>query len=154
MSITKPYQVPVGLDPEATPAADHTRALVLIVDDDEANRADVQELLTEQGYEVVEATQGKQALEYLVSRRERVPDAIVLDLSMPVMTGWELLAILKAYVRLATIPVVLLSGVEPELDPVRHGVISSYLRKPFTAQALIDAVAKAAGRPRAIVARS
>jgi CheY-like chemotaxis protein len=123
---------------------------VLIVDDDEGHRGEVHDVLNEEGYDVVEAVNGKEALDYLVSIRDRVPDAILLDLSMPVMSGWELLAILKAYVRLANIPVILLSGAEPLLDPVRHGAIAAYLRKPYDTRTLLATMARYT-RPAAVV---
>jgi CheY-like chemotaxis protein len=120
-----------------------TTPVVLVVDDDDATRSDVRDLLEEDGYSVVEACDGKQALEFLVGNRNRTPDCILLDLSMPVMTGWELLSIVKAYVRLSEIPIILVSGVAPQLDPVKHGVISAYLKKPYDAKALLKTVVKA-----------
>jgi CheY-like chemotaxis protein len=134
----------VSEDESETRAKAPARQL-LVVDDNDSHRADVREVLLDEGYEVVEAGDGKAALEYLVSRRGGVPDCIVLDLSMPVMTGWELLAVLKSYVRFKDIPVILLSGVEPRLDPVRHGVIAAFLRKPYDADALLAAVGRALG---------
>jgi CheY-like chemotaxis protein len=121
---------------------------VLVVEDDDINRGELRDLLADQGYAVVEAADGKQALEYLIDRRRRTPALILLDLSMPVMTGWELLAILKSYVRLANIPVVLLSGVDPQLDPVKHGVIAQHVRKPYDSERLLTVVASYVDTPR------
>jgi CheY-like chemotaxis protein len=114
---------------------------VLLVEDDDVNRCELRDLLLEEGYRVVEAANGKQALDYLIDRFRRRPALILLDLSMPVMTGWELLVILKSYVRLAEIPVVLLSGVDPQLDPVKHGVVAGHVRKPYDFNRLLALVA-------------
>jgi CheY-like chemotaxis protein len=125
--------------------SDGAPPLVLVVDDEDATRTDVRDLLREEGYAVVEARDGREALDFLVWNRSRTPDCILLDLSMPIMTGWELLSIIKAYVRLSDIPVVLVSGVAPQLDPVKHGVIAAYLKKPYDAERLLQAVLRAIG---------
>jgi two-component system, chemotaxis family, chemotaxis protein CheY len=59
---------------------------ILIVDDDESIRQIVRICLTDEGYEVVEASNGQVALNRL---SEFVPNLILLDLRMPVMDGWE-----------------------------------------------------------------
>jgi CheY-like chemotaxis protein len=115
---------------------------VLIVDDDENHRLALSEALTEQGYRVEQAANGKEALERLVHRNLEMPAVVLLDLSMPVMTGWELMAILRSYVRLASFPVVLISGHEPQLDPVEHGTIAAFLRKPYDLATLLQAIEK------------
>src|SRR3989442_9814042 len=104
---------------------------VLIVDDDDEHRPELRAALEEEGYAVIEAADGKAALDYLLDRRSVHPCLILLDLSMPVMTGWELLAIIKSYVRLAQIPVVVISGCDPLFDSQRHGTIEAFFRKPY-----------------------
>src|SRR5690242_5427939 len=136
---TKLYSVPGSKEPDSGQEA---RPLVLVVDDDDTHRSDLRDLLGDDGYDVVEAANGKAALDFLVSRRDRIPSAMILDLSMPVMSGWELLAVIKAYVRFAKIPVILVSGVPPQLDPVKHGAIDAYFRKPYEPKDLLAAVAK------------
>src|SRR3982074_2988653 len=59
---------------------------ILVVEDDEAIRGLVTELLRDDGYDVAEATNGVEALESVGERR---PDLIVLDLMMPIMNGWQ-----------------------------------------------------------------
>jgi CheY-like chemotaxis protein len=136
----KVFLVPSDAGPEEPlPAGDP--GPVLVVEDDDVNRCELRDVLVDQGYGVVEAANGKQALDYLIDRVRRTPALILLDLSMPVMTGWELLAILKSYVRLAHIPVVLLSGVDPQLDPLKHGVIAGHVRKPYDLDRLLAVVA-------------
>jgi CheY-like chemotaxis protein len=118
---------------------------VLVVDDDEEHCAAIRELIEDEGLAVIQAQDGKEALEFLLDRSNPQPCLIILDLSMPVMTGWELLAILRCYVRFADIPVVLISGHDPMLDPVKHGVIVAFLRKPYDRDELLALVAKHRG---------
>jgi CheY-like chemotaxis protein len=81
--------------------------LVLVVDDFEDNRAMYAEFLGFSGYRVVQAANGKEALEFA---RDLRPDAIVMDLSLPVMDGWEATRRLKADESTRGIPIVALTG--------------------------------------------
>ena len=80
---------------------------ILVVDDDEDCRAALREVLEEDGLSVIEAANGQAALDYLVSHD--VPSLIILDVVMPVISGWQLLTILRNYYRLSRIPVLMLS---------------------------------------------
>ena len=84
---------------------------VLVVDDNELVRNSLQELLTHHGFKVVEAQNGAVALEMLESGFR--PLAVVLDLIMPVMDGWQFLERLHAG-PLRTIPTVVVSGAHIE----------------------------------------
>jgi CheY-like chemotaxis protein len=84
------------------------RANVLVVDDDEAIRDVVAEVLREEGYDVACAQNGAQALREL--ERDHQPDLVLLDLMMPVMSGWEVLEEMQANERLSRIPVVVVSA--------------------------------------------
>jgi CheY-like chemotaxis protein len=96
-------------------------ARVLVVDDDRDIRDTVAVALETEGYQVRCAENGAQALAVLRSYR---PEAIVLDLSMPIMSGWELLQTVHERRDLRDIPVVVLSamrapeGVEHLVKPV------------------------------------
>src|SRR5437016_12734930 len=83
------------------------RARVLIVDDYPDAREMYAEYLQFSGFETVEASNGMEALERAV---ETSPDIILMDLSLPVMDGWEATRRLKADDRTASIPVVALTG--------------------------------------------
>jgi CheY-like chemotaxis protein len=83
------------------------RPRVLFVDDYPDARDMYSEYLEFSGYEVVQAANGIEALERAV---ETGPDIIVMDLSLPVMDGWEATRRLKADTRTAAIPVVALTG--------------------------------------------
>jgi two-component system, OmpR family, response regulator CpxR len=89
-----------------TQAARHHR--VLVVDDDEAIREIIAEVLRDEGYDVVCAENGAVALREL--RGPTPPELVLLDLMMPVMSGWEVLEQLQSSGELGRIPVVVISA--------------------------------------------
>jgi CheY-like chemotaxis protein len=93
-------------------------ARVLVVDDDRDMRDTVAAVLETEGYRVSCAADGAQALAMMRGDR---PEAIVLDLSMPVMSGWELLEAVHERRELREVPVLVLSALSapagvPHLD--------------------------------------
>jgi two-component system response regulator CpxR len=84
------------------------RPNVLVVDDDDSIREVIAEVLRDEGYDVSVAGNGEQALTEM--RKNHSPDLVLLDLMMPVMSGWELLEILETSPELARIPVVVVSA--------------------------------------------
>jgi CheY-like chemotaxis protein len=113
--------------------------LILVVEDDGAERKTMCNLLEENGYHAVPMENGKAALDYLVSQRDE-PCLILLDDQLPVMTGWEFLAVIKSYTRLARIPVVLVATDPPHPDVAASGAIAAYVPKPATAETLLPVV--------------
>ncbi len=109
----------------------HYRASVLVVDDDEAIREVVAEVLRDEGYRVTCAENGAQALTEL--RKDGPPDLMLLDLMMPVLSGWEVLEELEADERLSCIPVVVVSAMA---GPGMH----EYLVKPIDLERLLATV--------------
>lgn len=85
----------------------------LIVDDDSDFRNALGEVLSDEGYRVLKASNGHEAMAILDSL---IPDVILIDLIMPEMNGWALFAIVDARPELKTVPVVFLSGV-PHMAP-------------------------------------
>jgi two-component system cell cycle response regulator DivK len=81
--------------------------LVLVVDDFQDNREMYAEYLAYCGFRVIEARNGKEAIEQAFSQR---PNVIIMDLSLPVMDGWEATRRLKADGRTKGIPVIALTG--------------------------------------------
>jgi DNA-binding response OmpR family regulator len=115
------------------------RPLVLCADDDEDILALVTLRLTRAGYEVLQATDGAQALELAHERR---PALAVLDVMMPRRTGLEVLQELRADEATLGIPVILLSARAQETD-VEGGLVAganAYLAKPFRAAELVEKV--------------
>jgi CheY-like chemotaxis protein len=82
----------------------------MIVEDSSDLRAVLCIALESEGYQVLEAANGKEALDLLKTHAH--PDLILLDLMMPVMNGWEFLAYQQAHEEIHHIPVVVCSAVE------------------------------------------
>ena len=114
---------------------------VLVVDDHEAIRTSVAELLRTAGYSVLEAENGAEALDTLASHRV---GALVLDLRMPGIDGLKVLDTLTD-----PPPVILTSAFTLDLDEQQRvdSKIFVQLVKPFHPRRLIDAVASAIGGP-------
>jgi CheY-like chemotaxis protein len=120
--------------------------LVLVVEDEEAIREVITDVLEERGFEVVCTRNGAEALKFLETA---MPSVVVLDLLMPVMHGW---AFMEEYVERidgSPIPIVVVS-VNPALPRSyeRFGV-KRILAKPFDLDDLADAVEYAAQTPAA-----
>ena len=101
---------------------------ILVCDDDASIRTVVSEHLTRQGYTVIEAVSGEQAL-FLAA--EHHVEAILLDLYMPGLSGWETLQRLRNNPITATIPVVVLSVLASTLRPQLTGDAQGWVQKPF-----------------------
>lgn len=119
-----------------------TIATILFAEDERAVRTLVRNLLIKHGYDVVAAENGVQALE-LVDQVK--PDVILLDVEMPGIDGYGVLAALRARNDLAHVPVIFLTGrasVEDVVDGLASGA-HDYLCKPFDDAELLARVAAA-----------
>ena len=126
---------------------------VLLAEDDLEIRDILQDLLEAEGYDVVPASHGRQALEFLQGARgEKLPDLVVLDLMMPLVDGHQVLDTMKSDPQLAAIPVVVLSAVARE----RPVGAAAFLRKPIPLQKFFDTIKGfvEAGLPRPGLASS
>jgi CheY-like chemotaxis protein len=112
------------------------KSVILVVDDDADSRETLAELLSSRGYTVESAENGRQALEYL-SRSK--PALIILDLMMPVMSGWEFLERQKIDPGLRWLPVVVMTA-SGLVDDVKANAV---VRKPVDFGALMNAVDEA-----------
>jgi len=122
----------------ATTASARVVPTILVVDDEPDIREMISEMLLLDGYRVRTAPNGKIALGQ--ARLSR-PDLIVLDLMMPVMSGWQFLEAKEEDPDLAGIPVVVVTAA---LDARVEGA-AMLLRKPFDLDTLLHAVARLCG---------
>jgi CheY-like chemotaxis protein len=101
---------------------------ILVVEDDEATRATIRQMLEREGWDVAEAGNGRVALEHLEAG---LPDAIVLDLMMPEMDGFEFIAHLRNHAQWCTLPVLVATATElSEQDLERlNGQVVRVIRK-------------------------
>jgi two-component system response regulator MprA len=114
-----------------------------VIDDEPQVRATVKEALALEGYEVSEATNGLEGLAMLPLLR---PDAIVLDLWMPVMDGWAFRrAQLESHPE---IPVVVLSALDIASERLAELRADALIGKPFDLDVLYDAVQDVLGLRR------
>ena len=109
----------------------------MVVEDDDLIRESLAELLSDEGYQVATATNGKEALDTLLPHTARRPCLIVLDLMMPVMNGWEFIAAKKSNLALSPIPVVVVSAAGERSRGVEAAAI---LNKPFDWRALLSLI--------------
>lgn len=120
-------------------------ARILVADDDPVAARFVASLLQERGYEVLVAGDGDHALEMAVKLR---PDLIVSDVVMPYRDGFDVLRMVRAEPRLASVPVVIVSMKDREEDIVRglEAGADDYVVKPFNARELLTRVRKLLNR--------
>ena len=124
---------------------------ILVVEDDASIRNNILSLLRLEGFDVVDASNGLQALELA---RQHLPGLILSDVMMPQLDGYGLLELLRADPATAGIPLIFLSARTDRADR-RRGMnlgADDYLGKPFTANELLDAVSARIKRSRLVEA--
>jgi len=117
---------------------------ILIVDDMLTLRQSVRIILERQGYVVVEAGDGQEALQKIA---KSCPDLVLLDLMMPTMSGLEVLEHIAADEALRGLPIIVLTAVADRRQMRRfiEMGVADYLLKPFTPNALLNQVRRALG---------
>jgi CheY-like chemotaxis protein len=118
--------------------------MVLVVDDETDTLDFLRDTLRSEGFRVVAAHDGRQALEALAKTR---PDLVLLDIMMPELSGFEVLEALAQHPETANIPVVVLTARADDLDAQRGLALGArkYMSKPFDVQALIAEVQRQVG---------
>ena len=115
---------------------------VLVVDDNEDFRSLLVKVLQDEGYKVQSANNGKVALSTIESNR---PSLILLDLSMPVMDGFEVLRKLKQSEQWHTIPVIILTGIdlsESQITEINQLTAELLKKKDYSADTIVSAIKK------------
>ena len=127
--------------------------LVLVVDDFQDNREMYAEYLAFSGFRVIQAANGKEALDQAFANR---PDIIIMDLSLPVMDGWEATRRLKADLRTNAIPVVALTGhaMHGHSKGAMEAGCDSFVAKPCLPDQLVAEIRKMLSTPRADTAKA
>ena len=120
----------------AASAAASGPPLVMIVDDSLTVRKITSRLLTREGFEVITAKDGLDALQMLA---ERIPDAILLDIEMPRMDGFEFAKTMKGDARVAHIPIIMITSrtAEKHRNRAQELGIEVYLGKPYQEEELL-----------------
>jgi adenylate cyclase len=147
----------IGIDtaaaaPEATPwtrttATSHDAPLIVVVDDDPTGREVVARFLEREGFSVALADGGREALRLV---RELHPTAVTLDVIMPDLDGWTVLAAIKGDPTLADIPVILMTIVDEKNRGYSLGA-AEYLVKPVDREKLTQILRRICGPIRGCV---
>jgi DNA-binding response OmpR family regulator len=139
MSTTSPEDATPGVE---NPVVEDGTPTILVVDDEPALLRLMAFLLKRQGYRLITATNGEEALLQLQEHR---PDLVVLDIMMPKMDGYEVTERLRADPdrELAATPILMLSAKAQDEDIVRglEAGSEAYVTKPFDPEMLTNAVA-------------
>ncbi len=119
----------------AETADDMTGRTVLLVDDSKTVRQSARGYLESEGYRVITAADGFEALALVVEHR---PALVLADIMMPRLDGYQTCALIKNNADYRQIPVVMLSSKDGLFDKARGRVVGSdaHLSKPFTAESL------------------
>lgn len=114
-------------------------AKIMVIDDSQTIRRTAETLLTKEGFTVVTAQDGFEALSKIADHH---PDLIFIDIMMPRLDGYQACALIKSNPRYAGTPVIMLSSKDGLFDRARGRIVGSdeYLTKPFTRDELISAV--------------
>ncbi len=113
-------------------------ALVLVVDDEFGILRLLEDVLADEGHQVVVAVNGRQALERAAMER---PDIVLTDYMMPGMDGAALIQTMSAKPELAGIPIILMSSLPETAIAERTTGYAAFVRKPFKIFDVIDLVA-------------
>ncbi len=120
------------------------KPLILIADDRPSSRELLGLVLERAGYEVLEAEDGHQALERALAGS---PDLVLLDLQMPGLDGYGVLAALRAEARFAQLPVLALtaSAMRGDREKILEAGFTDYLAKPAAPELVRETVARLLG---------
>lgn len=119
---------------------------ILLVEDNEMNRDMLSRRLERKGFEVIIAVDGQQGLDAVNQDR---PDLILLDMSLPVLDGWEAARLLKANPKTKEIPIIGLSAhaMAGDREKAMKAGCDDYDTKPVELPRLLDKVAKILDSP-------
>ncbi len=118
--------------------------LILVVEDNFDSRDMVKILLTLRGYRVIEAVNGREAVNICMAAGKDgpQPDLILMDLSLPILDGWQAARMIRALPEFVSRPIVALTAnvLSDDRDLALQAGCSAYLTKPITINALVSMV--------------
>lgn len=122
------------------------RPEILVVDDDEGIRDTLEDVLSAEGYRVTTAGNAAVAVDRI--RHGAKPNLMLLDLMMPVLSGWEFLVMAEGDELLGSVPVIVLSAMTaPMGSPDAPGGVKACVRKPVHLEELLAVVSRYARPP-------
>jgi two-component system cell cycle response regulator DivK len=112
---------------------------ILIIEDQEDNRAIMRDLLSTAGYALIEAVDGEEGVR--LARSER-PDLILMDIQLPVLDGYEATRRIRAIADLKSVPIIAVTSYALSGDEAktREAGCDSYVAKPFSPRELLAKV--------------
>ena len=112
---------------------------ILIVDDDEIMRGILTKVLGQIGHEIIEAVDGDSCIELA---RKTKPDLIILDMSMPTMTGFDTAPILRTHPATKKVPILALTAdtSTESIEAAHEAGCNHYMAKPFQSDKLLRTV--------------
>ena len=115
--------------------------MVMVIDDSKTIRRTAETLLKKEGFEVITATDGFEALSLIADHQ---PNLILLDIMMPRLDGYQTCALIKHHRVFRHTPVIMLSSKDGLFDRARGRVVGSdnYITKPFTREELLTVINK------------
>jgi len=118
--------------------------VILVVEDSSTQRKIICKMLVQSGYRILEAKDGYEALS--IAEFEK-PDLILLDIIMPGIDGYEVMAKMKALPDLEKVPIIMLTSRDKLIDKMRGKIsgTNEYLTKPFKSKELIEKIEKYTG---------
>jgi DNA-binding response OmpR family regulator len=112
---------------------------VLVVDDDTLLVKSIQMCLSKRGHDVTGLFSGVDAVKYLFEQR---PDLLVLDIRLPDCDGWFLAKLLNKLELAGTVPLILISAMEPDRGKIAEAKPFAYIQKPFDMGHLLQVIEK------------
>ena len=113
---------------------------ILLVEDDVDIQENLRTYLELEGFSVDSAFNGKEAFAFLEKMESgKEPSVILLDLMMPVMTGYEFLGKIRLENSFPSIPIIVLSAA-PDLEQAARARVARFIRKPFTLESLVTTI--------------
>ena len=109
---------------------------ILVVEDQEDNRQILRDLLTNAGFEMIEAENGEDAV---ASAQARRPDLILMDIQLPILDGYEATRRIKAHPDLKSIPIIVVTSyaLSGDEDKARLAGCDDYVANPFSPRQLL-----------------